>query len=280
MRLFKYMNHFGLNVLRDLQLKVTPPNELNDPFQFSPYFLSGKVTEGHVAELMRTTPARELYDDMLRAGARVPAFDEFEEALRRAPPERIKQAIPLFEKSYEELVAGNLNAVSKITGLICFSAQENHALMWSHYTDSHKGMLLEFDTSHRYFEDNSRFMKVTYSESRVPYDPSLPDESDQWYEHCKQVLCTKNSAWDYEREWRSLFPLDWCTKKPNARDPKQTLYFTDFPREIIRRVVVGFRCPVEVERQVREAREKNGMDFCLYRASLHPREFKVEYKPI
>jgi hypothetical protein len=280
MRLFKYTNHFGVNVLRDMQLKVTPPNELNDPFEFSPYVLPGKVTRDHIEELMRTAPARELYDEMVRAGDKLPPFEQFERLLRRVPPEPMRQAIPLFEKSYEELVADNLNTVSKNSGLICLSEQENHILMWSHYTDSHKGMLLEFDTSHPYFVDNSRFMKVTYSDTRVPYDPSIPDESDQWYEHCRQVLCTKNSAWDYEREWRSLFPLRWCKQKPDGRDPNGALYFTDFPQEIIRRVVLGFRCPAEVEKQVREAREKNGMDFCLCRARLHSREFKVEYEPI
>jgi hypothetical protein len=280
MRLFKYTNHFGINVLRDLQLKVTPPNELNDPFEFSPYVLPGTITGGHVEELMKTAPAKELYDEMVNAGDPVPPFDVFEKVLRRVPPERIKQAIPLFQKSYEELVADNLNSISKQSGLICFSAQENHILMWSHYTDSHKGMLLEFDTSHQYFEDNLRFLEVTYSETRVPFDPTWPDKSEELAQHCKQVLCTKNSAWDYEGEWRSLFPLHWGMQKPDTRDAQRVLYFTNFPPEIIRRVVLGFRCPVEIERQVREARKKNGMDFSLCRAVLHSREFRVEYRPI
>jgi len=280
MRLFKYTNHFGVNILRDLQLKVTPPNELNDPFEFSPYVLPGKVTGDHLKWLISVTPTRGLYDVMVGAGVKLGSFDEFEQVLRKITSEQGEQAIPAFEKSYEHMVADSLNDVSLIGGLICFSEQENHILMWSHYTDSHKGMLLEFDTSQPYFVNNSRFVKVEYTETRVPFDPTLPDGSELWDDHYKQMLCTKNSAWGYEREWRSLFPLHWCKRISAVRDPQHVLYFTDFPHEIIRRVVLGYRCPVEIEKQVREAREKNGMDFALCRAKLHSREFKVEYEPI
>jgi hypothetical protein len=33
---FKYCDKSGLLVLKNLQVKVTPPNEFNDPFEFSP----------------------------------------------------------------------------------------------------------------------------------------------------------------------------------------------------------------------------------------------------
>jgi hypothetical protein len=33
---FKYCNETGVLILKNLQLKVTPPNEFNDPFEFSP----------------------------------------------------------------------------------------------------------------------------------------------------------------------------------------------------------------------------------------------------
>src|SRR6266850_2147186 len=36
MIVYKYCDHWGVDVLRRFQLKVTPPNQFNDPFEFSP----------------------------------------------------------------------------------------------------------------------------------------------------------------------------------------------------------------------------------------------------
>jgi hypothetical protein len=33
---YKYCGANGLNILRDLELKATPPNQFNDPFEFTP----------------------------------------------------------------------------------------------------------------------------------------------------------------------------------------------------------------------------------------------------
>ncbi len=277
MRLFKYMNHFGVDILRDLRLKVTPPNELNDPFEFSPYLPPGKVTEEHVRRLMLTTSPRELYDEMASSGEKLPPFEHFERILRTVPPNRVANAVPMFQRSYEGLVAANLDSVSQILGLVCFSEEENNILMWSHYTDSHKGILLEFDTSHPYFCENSKFTKVEYSKKRVPFDPSWSDGSPELERHCGEVLCTKNSAWDYEREWRSLFELGECHQ---TKVDGRTLYFSDIPPDLIVQVVLGYRCPADVQNQVLEAKRARSLSLSVWRAFLHPAEFKVEYEPL
>jgi len=33
---FKYCDARGVSILQDLELKITPPNEFNDPFEFRP----------------------------------------------------------------------------------------------------------------------------------------------------------------------------------------------------------------------------------------------------
>uniref|UniRef100_UPI0020CD2CC1 DUF2971 domain-containing protein n=1 Tax=Vibrio cholerae TaxID=666 RepID=UPI0020CD2CC1 len=37
-------------------------------------------------------------------------------------------------------------------GILCLSAKEDSLLMWSHYGNSHKGYVIEFDTSHKFFK--------------------------------------------------------------------------------------------------------------------------------
>ena len=37
MILYKYAGESGLRILEDLRLKITPPNEFNDPFEVTPH---------------------------------------------------------------------------------------------------------------------------------------------------------------------------------------------------------------------------------------------------
>jgi hypothetical protein len=276
MGLFKYTNHFGVNIIKDLQLKVTPPNEFNDPFEFSPYLI-GEIDEAHARQLLDNYSPKELYETMKIHGVQEMPFEEFLKSLKTIIPAAVKQGIPAFQKAYEEIVSKFSDSMSKEFGLVCFSEEENNMLLWSHYTDGHKGMLIEFETSHTYFTRHSKFKKVRYESKRVPLDPTWPDGSPEIDNYSEQLLCIKNSIWSYENEWRSLFPLNWCHPKKYGQ---RTLYFTDIPPEMVKRVVLGYRCEPEVEKQVIEAKTQRGLNFSLFRAVLHPTEFKVEYKPL
>jgi hypothetical protein len=279
MGLFKYTDHFGVDIIRNLQLKVTPPNELNDPFEFSPY-LVGKITDEFVQALMTETSPIELYEKMKKSGVqKMPQFEKFAESLKELIPQVAKDTVPFFQSWTDEIISNVLNEASNQIGLVCFSEEENNILLWSHYTDGHKGMLIEFESSHEYFTKHSKFQNVTYSEQRVPFDPTWPEDSLNFKQINQKIIYTKNSHWSYEKEWRSKFPLtlDWCQQK--TVDQK-ILYFTHIPPNLIRRIVLGYRCSPEIERQVREAREQKNLKFSLEKAFLHPTEFKVEYKPI
>ena len=277
MRLFKYTNHYGVNVLRDLQLKVTPPNELNDPFEFSPYF-SGKVTQEHVVERMKSFTPRQFYDEMVKAGNKLPPFEQYELDLRRKAPLLLKHGVQGLQQSYEKLAAAHLDWISKKMGLVCLSEEGNHVLLWSHYTDGHKGMVLEFDTAHEYFKQFSKFQKVKYSEKKVPIDFTLPTTDSELEEEVRSVIYTKNTCWAYENEWRSLFLLEQCHQKLDDRNKQKTLYSTDIPSDLIKNVYLGFRCPLEVQNKVVAAKKDRNLPFTLFKAFLHPREFRVEYK--
>ncbi|HZF02169.1 MAG TPA: hypothetical protein VE344_09775 [Methylomirabilota bacterium] len=103
MGLFKYTNHFGVNILRDLQLKVTPPNEFNDPFEFSPYLI-GVVDDAHAESLLRNFSPTELYETMKIHGVQqMPPFEEFLKSLETIIPAAIKQGAPAFQKAYEDI---------------------------------------------------------------------------------------------------------------------------------------------------------------------------------
>jgi hypothetical protein len=279
MALFKYTNHFGVNVLRDLQLKVTPPKELNDPFELNPYF-SGQVTQEHVVETMKSFTPRGFYNDRVKAGEKLPPFEQYEVDLQRIAPLLLKHGVQGLQQAYEQWPAKHLDWINERMGLICLSEEKNHPLLWSHYTDGHKGMVLEFDTGHEYFKQFSKFQRVTYDNKRVPIDLTLPSTDFDLENDVRRIIYTKNDCWGYENEWRSLFQLEICHRMPDDRDTHKILFFTDIPPDLISNVYLGLRCPPDIQDKVIAAKNERDLPFKLFEASLLPKEFGVEYKLI
>ena len=229
---------------------------------------------------MKAFTPRQFYEEMVKNGEKLPPFEQYESHLQRVAPFLLKHGVQGLQASYEKWAIDHLDWISKKMGMVCLSEESNHILLWSHYTDGHKGMVLEFDTSHEYFKQFSKFQQVTYDDKRVPIDlTSLPPDSEL-EDEVRQVIFTKNTCWRYENEWRALFSLEECVQKPDERGKQKALYFTDIPFDLINNVYLGFRCPADLQSEVIAVKKEKSLPFRLFKAFLHPREFKVEYKVI
>ena len=100
----------------------------------------------------------------------------------------------------DELVTGIekglIHEVLNNHGIFCMSEKRDDILMWSHYSDNHRGFCLEFP--------HEGMFKMA---KKVFYTDSFPDLD---YFQCTQtemmegVLLTKAASWSYEGEWRIL----------------------------------------------------------------------------
>lgn len=90
-------------------------------------------------------------------------------------------------------------------GVTCFSENYNDTLMWAHYADSHKGVVLEF----------KKDLKGSLTQKLLPvnYFKNYPviNVSEIKEEHMisivYQVICAKGIDWEYENEWRAITTL-------------------------------------------------------------------------
>lgn len=108
----------------------------------------------------------------------------------------------------------------------CLSTTCKNHLMWSHYAAGHKGFCIEYDFS-KGFDTKAPYMilPVIYSKERVkfPWRVALaenPEDSEIKLEgaYCKIfTLLSKDSVWEYEKEWRIILPCDAGTV--NAKMP-------------------------------------------------------------
>jgi len=85
---------------------------------------------------------------------------------------------------------------------VVLSLAENRdsLLMWGHYTDGHKGILIGFDADDEILAEPSkdrRLARVVYAKTR-PSRPNIEDFTEE------ELYFTKSDEWAYEREWRIL----------------------------------------------------------------------------
>ena len=83
-------------------------------------------------------------------------------------------------------------------GVYCVSEKNDDILMWSHYSDNHKGVCLEFDGMSHFMADA---MQVRYSSDRLIIN-RLKEKST--VAMMEKALLTKSQHWSYEYEWRII----------------------------------------------------------------------------
>jgi hypothetical protein len=122
--------------------------------------------------------------------------------------------------------------VSETLGVLSFTDAVEDPVLWSHYGDSHRGMALGFE-----FPTLEEIKPVQYSDNKPKISLWDIDTSVDTALTSSEVLFTKATSWGYEREFRKLIRLVDCA-------PKSGLYFYEFPKITLKRVVVGDRCQI------------------------------------
>ncbi|WP_068717150.1 DUF2971 domain-containing protein [Vibrio tritonius] len=122
------------------------------------------------------SPAQDLIDHILRDGLGEDFFEQVEQ----------------FSSD------GNFNEV----GVISFTENYNNLLMWSHYANEHKGIVVEFDYEKLNYYFNYK-LSMTDTIERVLYNRERysPLQKDVCV---KDLLLTKSDDWIYEKEHRIL----------------------------------------------------------------------------
>lgn len=161
--------------------------------------------------------------------------------------------------------------------LLCVSEHHDDLLMWAHYADYHRGVVLrlrclpEFDTA------LCAAMQVTYSDDlpvmarledwvrRLTGQPHTVTGERIFMRYC----LTKSSAWSYEREWRVLTKRDY--------ESGDGFVLLDLLPQEIEAVYLG--CRVSPEARLEVARRLTGSlrHVNLYQARKSLTRFALEF---
>ena len=277
---YKFCGTQGITILQNLELKVTPPNEFNDPFEFTPKM----VCSAPLGYMTREDVCRWLYQTASCKGFSG-SFDEFKiqylkrlednaSKTKQAMAETMEGSLPFVEQEF-------LDEVSKRFGILCMSGRRNSILMWGHYCDRALGLIIGFDKSSEMFHQEKGLKAVDYVKERVVFDSCWEDGSPEMAKYEEQVIFSKSLDWDYEREFRQIISLSspLLIKKPLKCKVHTPGYFLPFLPEAIVSVTLGPRCPPELADEVRTLLQRPGFSRVkLDRAVLHKDDFTLEFE--
>lgn len=113
--------------------------------------------------------------------------------------------------------------------ICCFSECNNDILMWSHYSDSNKGICISFDFNKMPddFGMRNALHKINYQNNPLIIH-SLYDDPGLVSPDVINAMFTKSNNWDYEKEWR-MFVI---TNNDNANSQRVKISFDFLPDEI------------------------------------------------
>ncbi|MHC4175171.1 MAG: DUF2971 domain-containing protein, partial [Planctomycetota bacterium] len=152
--------------------------------------------------------------------------------------------------------------VADTYGMVCFSTNWQEPIMWGHYADCNKGIVLGFEVvSNRFI---IKEVKYPSERKRVRLDPKTVTPRD----FIKAVGFIKYEGWSYEKEHRFFVKLDDCICIEGN-------YFLKFANDLyLKKVIVGPEHPSKNKNYTQTARyivdlvKQSGAELMVSRAEF------------
>jgi len=195
--LYKYVSvDRAVQILKNKSIRFSQPDQLNDAFELLPTLNIEELKSVYLAESRGAKSLRGL--------------DDFTLGFTQA-----------FLSGYESV------------GVLCLSEKFDVPLMWAHYAENYRGVVIGFDIEEGALakadfiesEEFCKLAKISYSESRFMYPNSVMGPLDYMFH--------KDICWKYESEWRIVRSLNTLSNIGND------IYVGNFNTQTIRCVIFG-----------------------------------------
>ena len=234
--IYKYRtwnNLFHKKVLTENQLYTPTPKELNDPFDC-------KISYDYSLLEGEENTAAFVDHAINRFGTKLVERGYDIEELRKKYNQRLLKDLMGEQKLYDDFRDQKRDVHQ---GVISFSECWDNILMWSHYSEDHKGFCVGFDT------EKLIQMKYYHNGGYVQYTNTYPQVSpldDEMYKNLHYMLFHKSSDWSYELEYR-LTKLFGIHSDPVEFHKQKLLTFEN---EIVSEVILGLKISAENKKQI------------------------------
>lgn len=191
------------------------------------------------------------------------------------------------EASLNRIVQPSLDEVKTLTQnnlVLSLTKKEDNFLMWSHYADSHRGIVIGFDFDNPFFHQVSH-PQITSSRDVIYTNrrPEFFDFDNFWNwsaspDAYRDMLLTKSLNWQNEDEVRMIAsPLAGkCVgKDENGFD----IYVFSFPKECLRKILFGSSIKASERDEVMKIATKIYPHVEFFEAVVKAAGFDLEIRP-
>jgi hypothetical protein len=282
----------ALAILKNCSVRWSAPARFNDPFdiqfdprvpctreEFSDAFRLGlkrALDEGRDTPINADNPVVHLFNQMARhvtSGPKGLSVEEF-----------IEQLSPAFSESYDKMLSTLPMRQEEVRHALydvcvfCVSEVPDNLLMWSHYSDSHHGILFKFKCLPEKDTALCVASKVTYTDNIPPFAPldalidsmvgSKPlNTRDIYY----TLTTTKSREWEYEKEWRIV-----STFRSEAEIAQGYADYPILPEEV-EEITFGCRVSDDDRQQIANLVADRYPHVKLKEARKHPGKYALEF---
>jgi len=163
--------------------------------------------------------------------------------------------------------------------IFCLSEINNNLLMWSHYSEKHRGVVIELEGIDALDSAWLAAQPMTY-QSSPPMLATIPEwikiitgqQSIDLLSLFPKYACTKTPEWAYEKEWRVV----------SFKRKGETGHYTDYPfnPQELRSVYLGCDIPDDDANDIISLLKYDLSHVKVYRAKKLNRERKLSFKII
>ena len=283
-----YSAETALLVLENTSIKWSSPSEFNDPFDNQFRLILEEVSpESHQALFKHIFfetewPTSVLPQIAANSGVSIEQLQSLViKALTEAPALK-----PFLDAEITNIMhnpdllakyQNELDQVMSDVSIFCVSESYDNILMWSHYANNHKGVVLSFSPIREVDSPLLMAKPVHYTEDipQIQYTDLLAVDKnhiDTSIQKIQEIITlTKSLHWSYEREWRVISGL---------RDPSNRTEICKFAPEELEYVYLGCQMEPEKKAEILTLLESKYPHLKVYQANKSLSQFTLEFQEI
>ena len=241
-----FSSPYKYDVFKKAELYFASPSEFNDPFESKPQLIG-----------LDTLKERQKFvDGYINRELKGIGFKK-KQALKKQFLTRL---------SNKEHVKKDLYALLNSYGIYSTAKKWNQCLMWSHYSESHKGFCIGFEFDNDFDDDAGMAHEVKYAEDYPKVHPDVfGDKNDENnFNLLEATLATKSIDWEYEEEIRFI---------KLARDGGSGIY--KFRESKVKEVIIGAYASNQNKKELIEVIEKHMPWVDIFQALLSESKYEL-----
>jgi hypothetical protein len=277
--LYKYRSVCtALPIITTQRVKIAAPIKFNDPFEMAAIISSPIDPEVYRSFILHPDSIHRMYQN---EQPKIPLYKYIEIITRNV--DRLRE---MTGDQFKTIIETELNEARNRMFTFCLSEPNADILMWAHYADEHKGIVVGFTTEGWGTNEgwaatgnmgSNGFIRIKYQDERAQLSMDhIADIADSGKRKTafEDAYTVKSKHWEYEGEYRCFFNRDHPNIIPDSRGE---LHLLRIQPEQISEIIFGVRCSPEDRKRAREEAQKAGLTHVRFReASLNPKLFKID----